>query len=159
MYSISRWVFLRVVPHFDEPVRRVKMQTTSKRLAIIHNKTDKRFIIQHGKLLCPCEYFRGMRDRSMRSGTELAREIQLTDWSTAGEQGKLVFMISTKPSLAQITSLFTTGKYRPNYTSIQVFLFKTSVRNKRRKEIRMTNKIFFRKFNSICRVRVTRKPV
>ena len=26
----------------------------------------------------------GMRNRSMRSGTELAREIQLTDWSTAG---------------------------------------------------------------------------
>ena len=35
-------------------------------------------------------YLRGMRDRSMRSGTELAREIQLTDWSTAGEEGKLV---------------------------------------------------------------------
>ena len=30
-------------------------------------------------------YLRGMRDRSMRSGTELAREIQLTDWSKAGE--------------------------------------------------------------------------
>ena len=29
-------------------------------------------------------YLRGMRDRSMRSGTELAREIQRTDWSTAG---------------------------------------------------------------------------
>jgi len=29
-------------------------------------------------------YLREMRDRSMRSGTELAREIQLTDWSTAG---------------------------------------------------------------------------
>ena len=29
-------------------------------------------------------YLRGMRDRSMRSRTELAREIQLTDWSTAG---------------------------------------------------------------------------
>ena len=29
-------------------------------------------------------YLRSMRDRSMRSGTELAREIQLTDWSTAG---------------------------------------------------------------------------
>ena len=25
-----------------------------------------------------------MRDSSMRSGTKLAREIQLTDWSTAG---------------------------------------------------------------------------
>ena len=30
-------------------------------------------------------YLREMRDRSMRSGKELAREIQLTDWSTAGE--------------------------------------------------------------------------
>ena len=29
-------------------------------------------------------YLQGMRDRSMRSGTELTREIQLTDWSTAG---------------------------------------------------------------------------
>ena len=29
-------------------------------------------------------YLWGMRDRSMRSGTELARDIQLTDWSTAG---------------------------------------------------------------------------
>ena len=28
-------------------------------------------------------YLQGMRDRSMRSGTELAREIQLTDWSMA----------------------------------------------------------------------------
>ena len=35
-------------------------------------------------------YFRGMRDRGMQSGTELAQEIQLTDWSTAGEEGKLV---------------------------------------------------------------------
>ena len=29
-------------------------------------------------------YLQGMRDRSMRSGMELAREIKLTDWSTAG---------------------------------------------------------------------------
>ena len=29
-------------------------------------------------------YLQGMRDRSMRSETKLAREIQLTDWSTAG---------------------------------------------------------------------------
>ena len=28
-------------------------------------------------------YLQGMRDRSMRSGTELAREIKLTDWSMA----------------------------------------------------------------------------
>ena len=30
-----------------------------------------------------------MRDRSMRSGTKLAREIQLTDWSTAGNLSNL----------------------------------------------------------------------
>ena len=29
-------------------------------------------------------YLRGLRDRSMRSGTELALEIQLTDWLTEG---------------------------------------------------------------------------
>ena len=29
-------------------------------------------------------YLRGMHDRSMCSGMELAQEIQLTDWSTAG---------------------------------------------------------------------------
>ena len=29
-------------------------------------------------------YLQGMRDRSMRSGTELAREIKPTDWSMAG---------------------------------------------------------------------------
>ena len=29
-------------------------------------------------------YSQGMRDRSMRSRTELAREIKLTDWSMAG---------------------------------------------------------------------------
>ena len=81
-------------------------------------------------------YLRRMRDRSMRSGTELAREMQLTDWSTAGEQGKLVFVVSTKPALAQFFSLFTTGKKssfdRPNYTSIQIFL-NISVKRKRTK--------------------------
>ena len=35
-------------------------------------------------------YLRGMLDRSIRGGKELAREIQLTDWSTTQEQGKLV---------------------------------------------------------------------
>ena len=29
-------------------------------------------------------YLRGMRDRSIPSGTKMAPEIQLTDWSTAG---------------------------------------------------------------------------
>ena len=92
-------------------------------------------------------YLRGMRDRSMRGGTELAREIQLTDWSTAREQGKLVFVVSTTPSLAQFISLFSTAKKssfdRLNYRSIQVFHFEISVKKKRRKEIPIDKQIFF----------------
>ena len=71
------------MPYFGEPVGRVKIQTTSE-------NSNKRFIIQHAKLLFPRErtlrifLYGGMRDRSMRSGTKSAREIQLTDWSTAG---------------------------------------------------------------------------
>jgi len=76
-------------------------------------------------------YLEGMRDRSMGRATELAREIQLTDWSTAGEQGKLVFVVSITPSLAQFISLFTRGKKcsfdRSKYRSVQVFHFKISV--------------------------------
>ena len=84
---------------------------------------------------------RGIRDRSMRSGTELAREIHPTDWSTAAEQGKLVFLVSITPSLSQFISLFTTGKKssldRPSHTSIQVFHFKICAKKKGKKEIRL----------------------
>ena len=66
------------MPYFDEPVGRVKIQTTRQIFMCVQaNFADI--------------YLRVMRDRSMRSGTELAREIQLTDWSTAGEEGKLGF--------------------------------------------------------------------
>ena len=97
-------------------------------------------------------YLRRMRDRSMRSGTELAREIQLTDWSTAGAQGKLVFVVSTTPSLPQFISLFTTRQKssfdRLNYRSIQVFHFEISVKKKRRKEIPFDKQKFFSKLES-----------
>ena len=52
--------------------------------------SNKGFIMQQAKWLCPWRrtsrifIYGGMRGRSMRSGTKLAREIQLTDWSTAG---------------------------------------------------------------------------
>ena len=87
-------------------------------------------------------YFQGMRDRSRRSGTELAREIPVTDWSTARKQGKVVLMVSTMPSLAQFISLFTTRKKssfdRPNNTSFQVFLSRQNAENK----FVLTNKFF-----------------
>ena len=80
------------MPYFGEPVGRVKIQTTSKNSQRYY--TTKRLIrdllsntpncyVRGGELR---EYFiyGGMRDRSMQSGAKLAREIQLTDWSTAG---------------------------------------------------------------------------
>ena len=116
---------LRVVPYFDEPVGLVKIQTTSKSTQRYY--TTKRLIrdlLSNTKIVMSVRanfadiYQQGMRYRSMRSRTELAREIQLTDWSTAGEQVKLVFVISTKPSLAQFISFFTTGKNRLSIVQI-----------------------------------------
>ena len=82
------------MPYFGEPVGRVKIQTTSKnsqRNETKRNETsNKRFIIQHAKLLCSW----GRTSRVLiygecvtevcEAGRKLAREIQLTDWSTAG---------------------------------------------------------------------------
>ena len=79
------------MPYFDEPVGRVKIQTTSKSSQRYY--TTKRLIrdllFNTPNFMSVREnfadiYLRGMRDRSMHSGTELAREIQLTDWPTAG---------------------------------------------------------------------------
>lgn len=78
----------------------------------------------------------GMRDRSMPSGMKLAREIQLTGWSTAGEQGKVVFVVLTKSSIIIYFTFHIGNKSsfdRPNQTPIQAFLFKISVKEKRRK--------------------------
>ena len=108
-------------------------------------------------------YLRGMRDRSMQSRTELAWEFKPTDWSTAAEQGKLVFVVSIMQSLAQFISLFTTGKNR--LLIIQIahqfkfftlrFLSRKNVENK----FILTNKSFFCNFNPIRALRIARKPV
>ena len=76
------------MPYFGEPVGRVKIQTTSKNSQRYY--TTKRLIRDllsntpncyvHSRVFI----YEGMRDSSMRSGTKLAREVQLTDWSTAG---------------------------------------------------------------------------
>ena len=108
-------------------------------------------------------YLRGMRDRSTWSGTELAREIQLTDWSTAAQQGKLVFVIPTTPSLAQFISLFTTGRNRLSIVQIthqsKFFTLRFLSRKNVEKKFVLTNKIFFRNFDPIRCLRVARKPV
>ena len=73
------------MPYFDEPVGQVKIQTTSKNSHRYYTtKRLTRQIVMSLWANFADIYLRGMRDKSMRSGTELAREIQLTDWSTAG---------------------------------------------------------------------------
>ena len=108
-------------------------------------------------------YLQRMRDRSMRSGTELVREIQVTDWSTPGEQGKLVFVVLTTPSLVQFISLFTTEKNLPSIVEIthqfKFFTLRFLSRKNIEKKFVLTNKIFFRNFNRICRLLFARKPV
>ena len=70
------------MPYFDEPVGRVKIQTTSKNYQRYY--TTKR-LIRDLLSNTPNGCVRaGEFRRLMRSGTKLAREIQLTDWSTAG---------------------------------------------------------------------------
>ena len=121
---------------------------------ILHNKTsNKRFIIQHAKLFVSVWanfadiYLRGMRDKSVRGGKEFAREIQLIDWSTAGEQGKLVFVVSTTPLLSQFISLFTKGKDRLSIVQVthqfKFFTLRFVSRKQVKKKFVLTNKFFF----------------
>ena len=58
-----------------------------------------------------------MRDRSMRSGTKLAPEIQLTDWSTAGN-------LSNRSTVVQIPRDICTrfGRYLYEYRVIFVLV-------------------------------------
>ena len=91
MVMVMVIVFLRVVPYFGEPVGRVKIQTTGKNsqryytakrvIRDLLSNTSK-FYVRVGEFR---GYLQGMCDISMRSGTELAREIQLTDWSAANK--------------------------------------------------------------------------
>ena len=75
------------MPYFGEPIGRVKIQTsknsqryyTTKRLIRdLSSNTPNWYARQFRGYL----FLQGMRDRSMRSRTELGWEIQLIDWST-----------------------------------------------------------------------------
>ena len=87
---------------------------------MLHDKTsNKRFIIQHAKFSGMFVrpnfvdiYLQGMCDRGMRSGTELAREIMLTDWSIA-----MAGNLSNRPSGVQISCDIFIGLKRYLYSA------------------------------------------
>ena len=66
-------------------------------------------------------YLQGMRDRSMRGGTKFAREIQLTDWSTAGN-------LSNRSSGVQIPRDFCTRFGRYLYSTRCSWIINTHIR-------------------------------
>ena len=68
-------------------------------------------------------YLQGMRDRSMRSGTELAREIKLTDWSMAGN-------LSNRSSGVQIPRDICTRLKRYLYSAKCSWIIKSEIRAK-----------------------------
>ena len=102
-------------------------------------------------------YLQGMRDRSMRSGTELAREIGQQQennanwflWFRLSHHWRNLFLFSQREkivfSIVQITDQFKSFTLR--------FLSRQNVENK----IVLTNN-FFGNFNPIRRLRVARKP-
>ena len=65
-------------------------------------------------------YLQGMRDRSMGSGTELAREIKLTDWSMAGN-------LSNRSSGVQIPHDICTRLKRYLYSAKCNWIIKSSI--------------------------------
>jgi len=128
------------VPYFDEPVRRVKIQTTSKTSQRYY--TTKRLIrdllSNTPNFMSVREnfadiYLRRMRDGSMRSGTELAREIQLTDWSTAGNLSNQSFGVQMSRDIC---------------TRFGRYLYST----KCGWIIRMGNFFFSREYHAVCTV-------
>ena len=67
------------------------------------------------------DILQGMLDRSMRSGKELAREIQLTDWSTAGN-------LSNRSSGVQIPRDICTRLERYLYSAKCSWMIKENIR-------------------------------
>ena len=99
------------MPYFCEPVGRVKIQTTSKRQTDLFVRANFVDI-----------YSQGMRDRSMGSGTELAWEIKLTDWSMAGN-------LSNRSSGGQIPRDTCTRLKRYLYSAKCSWITRTDVRS------------------------------
>ena len=76
----------KYIPSISSLMEKLILVETSHKNCWIHPWSNKRFIIQQAQMFISVGAnfadidLQGMRDRRMRSGTELARVIQLTDW-------------------------------------------------------------------------------
>ena len=150
--SIAKY-FYELCRILTSPLGELKFKQWVKFSAILHNKTsNKRSIIQHAKLLCLC----GRISRVFICGECVTHVCETRNGISAGNPAnRLVNSRRTRQTVfcgfdqAITGALFTfhNGKKssfdRPNYTSIQVFHLKISVKKKRRKESRFDKQQFF----------------
>ena len=136
-------------------------------LAILHNKTsNKRFIIQPAKLLCPwgrisrifmygecvtgvCQAERNWRGKSSLPIGEKQKNKANWFWGfRTSQHWRNLFHFSQREKI-----VFPSSKLHIN------FYFKISVKENVEKKSVLTNKNFFRNFNPIRRLCVSKKPV
>ena len=84
-----------------------------------------------------------MRDRNMRSGTELAQDIQLTDWSRAREHVK---NLSNQFSGVQISCDICTSFGRYLYSTKQCWIIKRLIQYSKYPKSHQNKPIFFNAF-------------
>ena len=158
------------MPYFDEPVGWVKIQTTSKttqryyatKRLIIHLPNTPNCYVRVGEFRGYLFTRNAWQKYAKRNGFGAGNQANwLVNGSTTRETGFCGF---DHAITGAIYLTFHNGEKssldRPNYTSIQVFYFKISVKKKRRKQIRFEKQnFFFRNFNPIRGLCVGRKPV
>ena len=139
------------MPYFVEPVRRVKIQTssknyyTTKRLISDLLSNTANFYVRAGEFRG--YLFQGIRDRSMRGGTELAREIQANCfwWFRPRHHWRNLFHFSQRKNRLSIVKI----THQLNF-----FTIKFLSRKKVEKKFVLINKNYFRNFNPIAHFRV-----
>ena len=162
-----RWVFLRAVPYFDEPVRRVKIQTTIKNSQRYY--TTRRLIRDLLSNTPNCYVIAREFSRHLVTENAWQKYARRNEIGAGNPANWLVNNRKTTQTgfcgfdqaiIGEIYFTFHKGKnivFRLSKLHIQVFHFKTLSRKNVEKKFVLTNN-FFRNLNPIRLLRVPRQP-
>ena len=156
------------MPYFDEPVGRVKIQTSKNSQRYYTTKRVIRDLLSNTpNFYVRADEFRGYlftgnawQNYAKRNGIGAGN---LANWLVNSSRTRQTgFRGFDHAITGAIYFTFHNGKKssfdRLNYRSIQVFHFEISVKKKCRKEIPFDKQKFFCRLNQIRRLRVARKP-